>query len=212
MRLNWLILNISFIFSWFSLGMTTGLPPSPGPSRGLLRASAGKRTSVCYHLWEDENTSYFGVHVCAVLHTHPISPAILSPSCRRTCCTRWSRAEWTCPTSPTPRRWPGPPCSRQTASSYTWEQSDRTAEQAVNEEECCTFCGLFAGSAECLVPSCTLSTQPSAPQITTFSLFHLSFCRGLSLLSASCLSAPLQMVTFTLDESLSMTDNFFGSI
>lgn len=40
MRLNWLILNISFIFSWFSLGITTGFPPSPGPSRGLVRASA----------------------------------------------------------------------------------------------------------------------------------------------------------------------------
>lgn len=35
MRLNWLILNISFIFSCCSLGITTGFPPSPGPSRGL---------------------------------------------------------------------------------------------------------------------------------------------------------------------------------
>lgn len=39
MRLNWLILNISFIFSWFSLGITTGFPPSPGPSLGLVKAS-----------------------------------------------------------------------------------------------------------------------------------------------------------------------------
>lgn len=31
-RLNWLILNSSFIFSWSSFGMSTAFPISPGPS------------------------------------------------------------------------------------------------------------------------------------------------------------------------------------
>lgn len=50
-------------------------------------------------------------------HTHPLSPAGLSPSCCHTCYTRWSRAGWTCPASPTPARWPAPPCSRRTSAS-----------------------------------------------------------------------------------------------
>lgn len=83
-------------------------------------------------------------------------------------------------------------------------ESGRRTEQAVNGEECWTFRGLFPGSPECLVPSWTLSGQPSAPLTTTASLFHLSFCLSLSLLSAR-LSAPLQMVTFTLGKSLRMT-------
>lgn len=53
MRLNWLILNISFIFSWFSFGITTGFPPSPGPSRGLDRASAVNTHTYIQHTQED---------------------------------------------------------------------------------------------------------------------------------------------------------------
>lgn len=116
MRLNWLILNISFIFSWFSLGMTTGFPPSPGPSRGLARESARKhkrhkaiRAQPCVYVFKS---------VRAALHTHHLSQGVLAPFYHHTCCTHWSRAGWTCPASPTPERWLKPLCSRRTSSSY----------------------------------------------------------------------------------------------
>lgn len=113
MRLNWLILNISFIFSWFSFGITTGFPPSPGPSRGLMRAS-----TVDTH--RPTSTIRGGCGCVFLCHfpTHPLSRAALAPLCCHTCCTRWSRAGWTYPASPRPARWPGPLYSRQTSSSW----------------------------------------------------------------------------------------------
>lgn len=55
-RLNWLILNSSFIFSCSSLGMTTALPISPGPSwrRDITAATEARqersvmRVQPCY--------------------------------------------------------------------------------------------------------------------------------------------------------------------
>lgn len=56
---------------------------------------------------------------------HPLSRAVLVPLCCHTCCTRWSRAEWTYPASPRPTRWPGPLYSRQTSSSWKAEKRDK---------------------------------------------------------------------------------------
>lgn len=75
MRLNWLILNISFIFSWFSFGITTGFPPSPGPSRGLLRESTD--THVRRHTLRGGRG-----HVSSGRSprpAHPLSRAVLAP-------------------------------------------------------------------------------------------------------------------------------------
>lgn len=122
-RLNWLILNISFIFSWFSLGITTGLPPSPGPSRGLTSASA-----VDAHIYKSENAGgCYGVFLWLhfSIFTHRLFRAIPFPSCRHTCCTHWSRAEWTYPASPTPERWPAPPYSRQTSASWKFKKKKK---------------------------------------------------------------------------------------
>lgn len=115
MRLNWLILNMSFIVSCFSFGITTGLPPSPGPSRGFTRASAAKNTH------RSECARQRLCDQCGTC-THRISLAVLSLSCCHTCCTRWSRAVWTYPASPTPERWPKPPYSKRTAASCKWEE------------------------------------------------------------------------------------------
>ncbi len=76
MRLNWLILNISFIFSWFSLGITTGFPPSPGPSRGLARASAvdtDKHTAQTEDAGECKSVSLWS-HVYVRQYTLTVSP------------------------------------------------------------------------------------------------------------------------------------------
>lgn len=121
MRLNWLILNISFIFSWFSLGITTGFPPSPGPSRGLVRASGidTQTRLIREDAWGCDSICHVSLITCisVSIYTHRLSQAVLSPSCHHTCCTRWSRAGWTYPASPTPERWLKPPYNRRTSAS-----------------------------------------------------------------------------------------------
>lgn len=62
------------------------------------------------------------VCMCAWIYSHRLYRAVLSPFCHHTCCTRWSKAEWTCPASPTPERWPKPPYSRRTSASWKWEK------------------------------------------------------------------------------------------
>ncbi len=245
MRLNWLILNISFIFSWFSLGITTGFPPSPGPSRGLARASAvdtDKHTAQTEDAGECKGVSLWS-HVYVRQYTLTVSPRqssllfvvalvalaeveqnehVQHHPHQRGGQNHFTVGEPPHPKSVTRER----ERERERATERGEEERNIKALAEVRSDgeswTAHTITGfskavqrrsLFLLISLCLSPH---SPQPPPfPQLyarSSSQCLHLSFrlsvcpsVRLSRLLSVGCLSAPLQMVTFTPRESLKMS-------
>lgn len=105
-------LHLLLVLLWDNDGFPSFAGSIPWPGEGV------------YHRYTQTHTIRRGWgHVFpGRFPAHPLSRAVLVPLCCHTCCTRWSRAEWTYPASPRPTRWPGPLYSRQTSSSWKAEK------------------------------------------------------------------------------------------